>query len=94
MSIFVKMQNCVKWQTDTCLSVQNPQKRPCFFIPFATGKSNHQQSGKMEFGGVPPLSPSHHLVRESTHMNCARYRSLSDKLEFEDLSPNYNSVSS
>ena len=26
MLIFVKMQNWIKWQTDTCFSVQNTQK--------------------------------------------------------------------
>ena len=39
-------------------------------------------SGKLLFGGVPPLSPSHYLVRVSPHMNRARYRSLSGKLLF------------
>ena len=26
MLIFVRMQNCVKWHMDSCLSVQNTQK--------------------------------------------------------------------
>ena len=34
MLIFVKVQNCVKWQTDTCSSVQNAQTS-CRFLPAA-----------------------------------------------------------
>jgi hypothetical protein len=48
-------------------------------------KSNHKTLAKLLFGGVPPPSPSHYLVRASPLMTNARYRSLSGKLLFEEL---------
>jgi hypothetical protein len=65
---------------------QNTQQRcNANLKPFQANPSGTflQKLDKLLFGGVPPLSPSHHLVRGSTHMNHARYRSLSDKLLFE-----------
>ena len=49
MSIFVKMQNCVKWQTDTCLSVQNAQTSVRIFVFFHRKKPRNQQSENLEF---------------------------------------------
>lgn len=38
MSFFVKLQNCVKWQTDTCLSVQNAQNPGRCFVLLDCGR--------------------------------------------------------
>ena len=46
MFIFVRLQNCVKWHMDTCLSVQNTQMRTLDFsgvhngfLPFPDGNA-------------------------------------------------------
>ena len=49
MSFFVKLQNCVKWQTDTCLSVQNAQTSVRIFVFFHRKKPRNQQSENLEF---------------------------------------------
>jgi hypothetical protein len=59
-------------------------QRTCFGRSFFLFPQN-QQPDKLLFGGVPPLSPSHQLVRISLLMTNARYRSLSGKLLFEEL---------
>ena len=47
MFIFVKMQNCVKWQTDTCLSVQNAQKEKLIFSTLHNAEERKAQAGKL-----------------------------------------------
>ena len=43
-----------------------------------------EQLDKLLFALMPPLAISHHLVRRSTPMTYAWYRSLVDKLLFSD----------
>ena len=55
MPIFVKMQNWIKWQTDSCSSVQNVQKIITGTV--RADKGHERQKNYLHFCGFCPSIP-------------------------------------